>query len=76
VIIFLAKNVINSVFLLVPAKDFDEAKEKLEKWKPGVYEWAGETVEFSEATQKPIAMIEIDFKVRLQEKLGLQTSQV
>ena len=73
--VFLLKSA-DSVFFLVPARDIEEAESAMRKWEPGNYTYAGETEEFSEASTDPIAMVEIDLRVRLHMNLGLQTSQI
>ena len=72
--IYMAKEENSSVFLLVSASDWKHAKEKLEGWKPGVYTYTGESVEFQAGESKLLAMVEIDFMIRLPQNLGLQTS--
>jgi hypothetical protein len=74
--IFLMRNQ-DSVYFLVLAESEDEAKRKLEAWKPGTYAYAGETLILSITRIGPIAMVENHFMVRLpQLSLGLQTAQI
>ncbi len=75
--IFLFKNQ-NGVFYLVPAEEDAAAVQILQSWRPGVYSYCGETLEFTACpVKRPIAMLEVDFKVQLPEiNLGLQTAAI